>query len=53
MGHDETNAKGFVADGDAGPSASRVRYRVLAAACGLAIVAYVHRVGFGFEAVTY
>ncbi len=37
-------------DPRAGGRDSRVRYRVLGAACALAVVAYLHRVGFGTAA---
>lgn len=35
-----------IADGTIVAPASRIRYRVLAAACALAIVTYIHRAGF-------
>jgi sugar phosphate permease len=37
---------GFTRDADAPAAPSRVRYQVLAAACSLAVITYIHRVGF-------
>ena len=38
------------AGSDGGARDSRVRYRVLASACALAVLAYLHRVGFATAA---